>query len=162
MKLRPVSFRYKPQLDPTGLHQYGLIAEEVLEVYPDLVTKDDAGRPLRDPVSVPRSDAHQRGAEGPADDRGAGGEDRGAGSRTSPDGGDLGAVAKAGGETGRFSQEETSRRLSVVFPGRSRDHPGSGGLPDADGLRRPPYPTGDRQDEVALSPNTPFAGDRAR
>jgi hypothetical protein len=45
MKLRPVSFRYKPELDPTGLHQYGLVAEEVLKVYPDLVTKDDAGRP---------------------------------------------------------------------------------------------------------------------
>ncbi len=42
--LRPVSFRYKPELDPAGLEQYGLIAEEVAKVYPDLVTRDDAGQ----------------------------------------------------------------------------------------------------------------------
>jgi hypothetical protein len=45
LKLRPVSFRYKPELDPTGLEQYGLVAEEVAEVYPDLVTCDDQGQP---------------------------------------------------------------------------------------------------------------------
>ncbi len=45
LKLRPVSFRYKPELDPTGLEQYGLVAEEVAEVYPDLVTCDDEGQP---------------------------------------------------------------------------------------------------------------------
>jgi hypothetical protein len=43
--LRPVTFRYKPELDPTGLEQYGLVAEEVAEVYPDLVTCDKDGRP---------------------------------------------------------------------------------------------------------------------
>ena len=37
MRLRPVAFEYKPEIDPTGLVQYGLIAEEVAEVYPDLV-----------------------------------------------------------------------------------------------------------------------------
>ena len=37
MKLRPVAFRYKSEIDPTGLAQYGLIAEEVAEVYPELV-----------------------------------------------------------------------------------------------------------------------------
>jgi hypothetical protein len=45
MKLRPVAFRYKPQIDPTGLAQYGLIAEEVADVYPDLVAYDRDGRP---------------------------------------------------------------------------------------------------------------------
>jgi hypothetical protein len=44
MRLRPVAFRYKPELDPDGLPQYGLIAEEVAKVYPDLVTCDDEGR----------------------------------------------------------------------------------------------------------------------
>ncbi len=45
MKLRPVAFRYKPEIDPTGLAQYGLIAEEVAEVYPDLVVYDRDGKP---------------------------------------------------------------------------------------------------------------------
>jgi hypothetical protein len=45
MKLRPVAFEYKPEFDPAGQTQYGLIAEEVAEVYPDLVTSDRAGRP---------------------------------------------------------------------------------------------------------------------
>jgi hypothetical protein len=45
MRLRPVAFRYKPQIDPTGLAQYGLIAEEVADVYPDLVVYDREGRP---------------------------------------------------------------------------------------------------------------------
>jgi len=45
MRLRPVTFKYKPQIDPTGLAQYGLIAEEVAEVYPDLVVYDRDGQP---------------------------------------------------------------------------------------------------------------------
>jgi hypothetical protein len=45
MRLRPVAFRYKPQIDPAGLAQYGLIAEEVADVYPDLVVYDRDGRP---------------------------------------------------------------------------------------------------------------------
>jgi len=41
MKLRPVSFRYKPEYaDGPRTTQYGLIAEEVAEVYPDLVQYD--------------------------------------------------------------------------------------------------------------------------
>jgi trimeric autotransporter adhesin len=44
-KLRAVSFRYKAEIDSTGLEQYGLVAEEVAEVYPDLVTRDAAGEP---------------------------------------------------------------------------------------------------------------------
>jgi hypothetical protein len=44
-KLRAVSFRYKEEIDPTGLEQYGLVAEEVANVYPDLVTRNAAGEP---------------------------------------------------------------------------------------------------------------------
>lgn len=40
-QLRPVSFRLKT--DPKGTVQYGLIAEEVNKVYPELVIRDDAG-----------------------------------------------------------------------------------------------------------------------
>lgn len=35
MKLRPVTFKYKN--DPEGIKQYGLIAEEVARIYPELV-----------------------------------------------------------------------------------------------------------------------------
>jgi len=42
MKLRPVSFRYKQ--DPAGALQYGLIAEEVERVYPELVVHGDDGK----------------------------------------------------------------------------------------------------------------------
>ncbi len=47
MKLRPVTFLYKPEYDkgPRTL-QYGLIAEEVAEVYPDLVAYEPDGKPL--------------------------------------------------------------------------------------------------------------------
>lgn len=46
MKLRPVTFLYKPEYDkgPRTL-QYGLIAEEVSEVYPDLVAYEPDGKP---------------------------------------------------------------------------------------------------------------------
>jgi Chaperone of endosialidase len=36
MRLRPVTFRYKQ--DPQGMKQYGLVAEEVERLYPELVT----------------------------------------------------------------------------------------------------------------------------
>ena len=42
LKLRPVSFRYKQ--DPAGTLQYGLIAEEVERVYPELVAHGDDGK----------------------------------------------------------------------------------------------------------------------
>jgi len=46
LKLRPVTFFYKPDYEkgPPSL-QYGLVAEEVAEVYPELVSYDRAGRP---------------------------------------------------------------------------------------------------------------------
>jgi len=44
MKLRPVVFRYRS--DPSRQRQYGLIAEEVARVYPELVDYDNDGKPL--------------------------------------------------------------------------------------------------------------------
>jgi hypothetical protein len=41
-RLRPVSFHLKS--DPKGAVQYGLIAEEVAKVYPELVIRDAAGK----------------------------------------------------------------------------------------------------------------------
>jgi hypothetical protein len=44
MRLRPVTFRYrKPSADGSKPIQYGLIAEEVAEVYPNLVTRSSEG-----------------------------------------------------------------------------------------------------------------------
>ena len=40
-RLRPVTFRYKQ--DPRGIRQYGLVAEEVAKVYPELVTRGSGG-----------------------------------------------------------------------------------------------------------------------
>jgi hypothetical protein len=45
MKLRPVAFYYKPELDETQTRQYGLVAEEVAQVAPDLVVFDKDGQP---------------------------------------------------------------------------------------------------------------------
>jgi hypothetical protein len=42
LQLRPVTFRYKQ--DPQGTRQYGLIAEEVAKVYPELVTRGRDGK----------------------------------------------------------------------------------------------------------------------
>ncbi|MFL6263490.1 MAG: tail fiber domain-containing protein [Thermoanaerobaculia bacterium] len=47
MKLRPVTFHYKaPYDDGSHLLQYGLIAEEVAKVFPDLVQYDEKGKPF--------------------------------------------------------------------------------------------------------------------
>jgi endosialidase-like protein len=45
LSLRPVSFRYKKEVDHTRPLSFGLIAEEVAEVSPDLVTPDRNGMP---------------------------------------------------------------------------------------------------------------------
>jgi hypothetical protein len=43
--LHPVNFRYKKEIDPTGMSQFGLVAEEVEKVNPDLVLHDKEGKP---------------------------------------------------------------------------------------------------------------------
>jgi predicted ribosome quality control (RQC) complex YloA/Tae2 family protein len=45
LALKPVTFRYKQELDPEGIQQFGLVAEEVENVNPDLVACDDQGKP---------------------------------------------------------------------------------------------------------------------
>jgi Chaperone of endosialidase len=44
LALKPVTFRYKPDLDPDGVPQFGLVAEEVEKVNPDLVARDGQGK----------------------------------------------------------------------------------------------------------------------
>ena len=45
LSLKPVTFRYTKEIDPEGLPQYGLVAEEVEKVSPDLVVRDKEGKP---------------------------------------------------------------------------------------------------------------------
>jgi hypothetical protein len=42
--LKPVTFRYKKEFDATGTPQFGLVAEEVAKVNPDLVYRDNEGK----------------------------------------------------------------------------------------------------------------------
>ena len=44
LALQPVTFRYKHELDPAGIPQFGLVAEEVEKVNPDLVARDEQGK----------------------------------------------------------------------------------------------------------------------
>jgi hypothetical protein len=43
LALKPVTFRYKQELDPERIPQFGLVAEEVEKVNPDLVARDAKG-----------------------------------------------------------------------------------------------------------------------
>ena len=43
LALKPVTFRYKPEFDPGRTPMFGLVAEEVEKVNPDLVTRNDKG-----------------------------------------------------------------------------------------------------------------------
>jgi hypothetical protein len=44
LNLKPVTFRYKQDLDPDKIPQFGLVAEEVEKVNPDLVVRDAEGK----------------------------------------------------------------------------------------------------------------------
>jgi Chaperone of endosialidase len=44
LALQPVTFRYKNDLDPAGIPQFGLVAEEVEKVNADLVARDADGK----------------------------------------------------------------------------------------------------------------------
>ena len=44
LALKPVTFRYKEEIDPERTPQFGLIAEEVAKVDPDLVVRDENGK----------------------------------------------------------------------------------------------------------------------
>jgi len=43
--LKPVTFRYRKELYPEGIPQFGLVAEEVEKVNPDLITRGPDGKP---------------------------------------------------------------------------------------------------------------------
>ncbi len=45
LALKPVTFRYKPELDPEAIPQFGLVAEQVEKVNRDLVSRDEEGKP---------------------------------------------------------------------------------------------------------------------
>ena len=45
LALKPVTFRYKKEIDPAGRSQVGLVAEEVEKVNPDLIVRDNEGKP---------------------------------------------------------------------------------------------------------------------
>ncbi len=40
LALKPVTFRYKKEIDPAGTSQFGLVAEDMEKVNPDLVVRD--------------------------------------------------------------------------------------------------------------------------
>jgi hypothetical protein len=42
--LEPVTFRYKKEIDPAGTSQFGLVAEDVEKINPDLVVRDKEGK----------------------------------------------------------------------------------------------------------------------
>jgi hypothetical protein len=41
--LKPITFRYKKEIDPIGISQFGLVAEDVEQVNSDLVVHDKEG-----------------------------------------------------------------------------------------------------------------------
>src|SRR5207237_9609793 len=43
--LKPVTFRYKKEIDPDRTPEFGLVAEKVEKVSPDLVARDEQGKP---------------------------------------------------------------------------------------------------------------------
>ena len=45
LALRPMTFRYKKDIDPARARSFGLIAEEVAKVSSDLITRDERGNP---------------------------------------------------------------------------------------------------------------------
>ena len=45
LALKPVTFRYKKEVDSDRIPQYGLVAEDVEKINPDLVLRDKEGKP---------------------------------------------------------------------------------------------------------------------
>ena len=46
LQLKPVTFRYKEEVDPDAIPQFGLVAEEVDKIDPKLVIRDEQGQPF--------------------------------------------------------------------------------------------------------------------
>ena len=47
LALEPVSFRYKKEIDPERTPEFGLVAEDVDKVNPDLVARDEQANRTR-------------------------------------------------------------------------------------------------------------------
>ena len=60
LALRPVTFRYKKGIDLQRMLQFGLIAEEVEKVNPDLVVRDSDGKPYRSAIRCGERNVAQR------------------------------------------------------------------------------------------------------
>lgn len=45
LKLKPVTFQYKEEVDPDATRQFGLVAEDVEKISPDLIVRDAEGKP---------------------------------------------------------------------------------------------------------------------
>jgi hypothetical protein len=59
LALQPVTFPYKQEIDPKGIPQFGLVAEEVERVNPDLVVRDAEGEGLHGPLRGGERDVAQ-------------------------------------------------------------------------------------------------------
>ena len=46
LKVEPVTFHYKKEIDPDAVSQFGLVAEKLAGVSPDLIVRDDQGKPF--------------------------------------------------------------------------------------------------------------------
>jgi len=72
LALKPVTFRYKKELDPAGIPQFGLVAEQVAKVDPDLVARDDQGKPYTVRYEAVNAMLLSRVLEGPSQNGGTG------------------------------------------------------------------------------------------
>jgi hypothetical protein len=45
LALKPVTFHYKKEIDPDGIPQFGLVAEDVAQINPTLISRDRDGKP---------------------------------------------------------------------------------------------------------------------
>jgi hypothetical protein len=60
LALNPVTFHYKKELDPEGIPQFGLVAEDVEKVNPDLVARDAEGKVVHRTLRSRERDVAQR------------------------------------------------------------------------------------------------------
>ena len=60
LALKPVTFRYKKEIDPTRTSQFGLVAEDVEKVNPALVVRDKEGKALQRALRPGERDVAER------------------------------------------------------------------------------------------------------
>ena len=57
--LKPVTFRYRKEVDPARAVSFGLIAEDVAQASPELITRDQKGNPPNRPLRSGERDVAQ-------------------------------------------------------------------------------------------------------